>query len=173
MFTKPEEVADNFGLMPGMVVADFGSGSGHYTIAAAKIVGSSGVVYSIDIQKNILEAIKSMAELNHLLNVEVVWADLEGKNGSHLADASVDFVVVSNILFQAENRPAVAREAFRVLKTGGRAAAIEWNSEGKIGPLAEKRLSKEDVKKIFLAEGFLMDRNLPAGESHYGVLFKK
>ena len=82
-------------------------------------------------------------------------------------------MIISNILFQAENRQAVAREAFRVLKAGGKAAVIEWNSEVKIGPLAEKRLSKEDVKKIFLAEGFLPDRNLPAGESHYGIMFKK
>lgn len=175
MFIKPEEAVDNFGLMPGMTVADFGSGSGYYTIAAAKLVGPSGAVYSVDIQKNLLAAVKSAAELNHLSNVEIVWADLEKESGSHLASASVDFVIISNILFQAENREAVAKEAFRILKENGKAAIIEWSDEdiGKIGPVKEKRLPEEEAKKIFLSDGFLLDRKIPAGENHYGLLFKK
>ena len=174
MFIKPEEIVDKFGLMPSMAVADFGSGSGYYTIAAARLVGPSGVVYSIDVQKDVLAAVKSTAELNHLSNIEIVWADLEKEKGSHLSSASVDFVVVSNILFQAENRPAIAKEAFRILKERGKAAVIEWNKSKKgPGPVMEKRLPEEDTKKIFLAEGFLLDRNLPAGENHYGLLFKK
>lgn len=174
MFIKPEEVADKFGLMPGMVVADFGSGSGYYTIAAARLVGPSGVVYSIDVQKDVLAAIKSTAELNHLSNVEIVWADLEKEKGSHLASASVGFVIVSNILFQVENRLAIAREAFRILKEMGKVAVVEWDKSKKgLGPVMEKRLSEEDAKKIFLEEGFLLDRKIPAGENHYGLLFKK
>jgi hypothetical protein len=54
-------------------------------------------------------------------------------------------------------------------------AIIEWDNkgEGKIGPVKEKRLSEEDAKKIFLEEGFLLDRKIPAGENHYGMIFKK
>ena len=88
MFIKPEEIIKNFEIRNGMVVVDFGSGSGHYVLAAAKKMnnsglpaGQAGVVYAIDIQKNLLETIKSEAVKQHLSNVDIIWADIEGKEG--------------------------------------------------------------------------------------------
>lgn len=185
----------NFGLEPGMAVADFGCGSGHYTIAAARIVSppaGGGTVYAIDVQKELLQAVKSHAEINNLKNIEIVWADLEVTEGSHLASNSLDFVIISNILFQAENRGQIAKEAFRVLKSGGKTAVIEWavgdeprsprseagcqgreREPGKVGPVLEKRISKEEVQQIFLQEGFKMGREFQPGENHYGLIFMK
>jgi len=163
-----------FDLEPGMVVADFGCGSGHYTIAAAKRIGENGRVYALDIQKDLLQAMKSTAELNNLKNIEIIWADLDIPLGSRLADDSVDFVIISNILFQAENRRQITEEALRILKNGGRVAVIEWDKEGgKAGPLLEKRIAKEEARNIFLEQGFKLEKEFQPGDNHYGLIFRK
>jgi len=173
-FVRPEETIETFELGPGMTVADFGCGSGHYTIAAAKRVGEKGRVYALDIQKDLLQSVKSTAELNNLKNIEIIWADLDLPQGSRLADNSVDFVIISNILFQSENRQQIAQETSRILKEGGRVAIIEWEKEGgKAGPLLEKRIAKEETRTIFLEQGFKLEKEFQPGESHYGLIFKK
>lgn len=172
-FVKPEEVIKKIGIEPGMVVADFGAGSGHYSIAAAKIVRNTGKVYSIDIQKDLLAAIKSAAVLNNLSNIEIVWSDLETPEGSRLADNSANAVIISNILFQV-NKEAILKEASRILKNDGKIAVIEWDKKnGKMGPPAERRVSKEECLEIFRNAHFKLAKEFIAGENHYGLLFEK
>ena len=63
-------------------------------------MNNSGVVYAIDIQKNLLEAIKSGGDKKqHLSNVDIIWADIESKEGTKLASGNADFAIASNILF--------------------------------------------------------------------------
>lgn len=166
----------NFGLEPGMIVADFGCGSGHYSFAAAKIAGKGGIVYAIDVQKELLQLVKNTADLNHIKNIEIIWADLEEQNGSRLAGGLIDVVIISNILFQAGNKDGVVKEAFRVLKDNGTAAVVEWDAieeSIKFGPANEKRITKEECERIFLQEGFKLDKEFVAGDGHYGLIFKK
>jgi ubiquinone/menaquinone biosynthesis C-methylase UbiE len=173
-FVRPEEIVKRFGLASGMTVADFGCGSGHFSLAASKIVGDRGKIYSLDVQKNLLEALKSLAELEHIKNIEILWTNLEMGNGSKMADASVDFVIISNILFQADDKTALAKETKRILKDKGRVAVIEWNKDGrKIGPASERRISQEEAQDIFIKEGFKKETDFEAGEGHYGIIFIK
>lgn len=176
MFVKPEEVIKNFSLEPGMVVADFGAGSGHYVIEAAKIVRNSGKVYAIDIQKELLSAIKSKAETNNLNNIEIIWSDLEASSGSRLKENSVNLVIVSNILFQAENKKVIIEEARRILKNDERLIVIEWLKEDgpiAMGPSNEQRIAKNDCISLVAGLGFKMEKDFNAGEHHYGLIFKK
>ena len=174
MFIKPEEIIKNFEVRPGMTVADFGSGSGHYVLAVAKKMNDSGVVYAIDIQKNLLETIKSEAVKQHLSNVDIVWADIEGKEGTKLANGILDFAVASNILFQIVDKEALAKEIKRTLKSGGRVAVIDWSASfGGTGPSPKAVMPKKETERIFIQEGFLEEREFPAGDNHYGIIFKK
>jgi len=174
-FIKPEEIVrKNFGIQPGMAVADFGAGSGHYTFAVAENFGDSGVVYAIDVQKDLLEKIKSRAEEDGLKGVEIIWADLDKEEGSRLAGDSLDFAIISNLLFQSENKPAVAKEVWRTLKSGGRAGVVDWSeSFGGLGPKPEDIFSKQECEKLFLETGFILEKEFEAGEHHYGLIFKK
>ena len=174
VFLKPSQIIKNFDLEHGMIVADFGCGSGHYSVEAAKIVGKSGKVYAIDVQKEMLEAVKSRSEAEGLDNLEIIRADLELSEGSHLASGIADAVIMSNILFQSEDKNAIAEEAFRILKVGGKIAVIEWDKRaGKIGPSPELRVSAEDARKIFEKAGFNSEGEFEASESHYGIIFRK
>jgi len=174
MFLNPEQIIKRLNIGQGSVVVDFGCGAGHWSIALAKQVGESGKVYAIDIQKEALEAAKSRAETLGLDNVEVIRGDLDEVNGSSLSAGAADFVVLSNILFQADKREGMIKEAFRVLKSGGEAAIVEWDqSDTVIGPPKELRLKMEDARRMFLESGFVFIDDFPAGEHHYGLLFKK
>src|SRR3989338_10984793 len=119
-FLNPEQAVKEFGLKPGMVAADFGCGAGYFSLALAKEVGSQGRVYAIDIQKEVLEVVRNRAKSRHCSNISTVLADLEIAGSSKLKNELADFVLIANILFQAEDKTAVVREARRILKPKGR-----------------------------------------------------
>jgi ubiquinone/menaquinone biosynthesis C-methylase UbiE len=141
-FLNPQKVVEELGITPGMIVADFGAGSGHFSIEAAKLVGQSGKVYSIDIQKQALEAVRSKAKSGHLSNLQTIWADLETPGASKLKGGLVDLVIISNILFQAEDKNQIVQEAKRVLKPKGQAAVIEWLD----------KIPKSEIENILLRD---------------------
>jgi ubiquinone/menaquinone biosynthesis C-methylase UbiE len=157
-----------------MVVADFGAGGGYFALPAARAVGSEGKVYTIDIQRQAIDLIRSKATLDHLLNIETVWADLERPSGSHLPDASVDLVIVANILFQAEDKRRVIAEAHRVARSGGRLAILEWDETPfPAGPPKNLRIAKAAARRLAQDAGFELENEFEAGTHHYGLLFKK
>ncbi|MBI5742250.1 MAG: class I SAM-dependent methyltransferase [Candidatus Niyogibacteria bacterium] len=173
MFLNPEQILIHLELTPGQTVADFGCGSGHYAILAAKRVGANGKVYAFDVIKEALEALRSRAELERLRNIETIRANVEQPGGSKLKDASAHAAILSNILFQAENKPGLLAEAKRILKPGGRALVIEWNQAKSIGgPALAARLTREEILRLFEATGMPLEKEFSAGDQHFGFIFR-
>lgn len=173
-FAHPARNVNLLGIQPGMKVADFGSGSGAYVLAIAETLGGSGHVYAIDVQRDLLRRIKNEAARRGYKNVEVLWSDLESSGGSKLADGGVDFVLISNLLFQIRDIKNVLAEGWRVLAARGRIAIIDWSDSFRgMGPPDRDVVPRE--KAISLAEGcgFEFLKEFPAGAHHYGVIFKK
>lgn len=170
----PFDALEKAGIREEMRVADFGVGAvGHFLFPAAKLVGQKGHVYGVDILKSVLQANQSRAKTSGLDNVEMVWGNFERPNGSRLPDASMDMVVMVNVL-HAVDKPNALREAKRVLAAGGTLLAIEWKTAGAaLGPAPEKRLPKEEAIKLAAEAGFLMQKEFEAGPHHYGLVFKK
>lgn len=173
-FIDPKNNINQFELSRGMRVADLGAGSGFYTIEAAKIVGSDGRVYAVDVQKELLDRIKISAHNEQLFNVEVIWGDIEKIGGTKLADSSIDAVVVSNILFQIEDKDNFLTEIRRILKPNGRILIVDWTSSfGGIGPAPEVVFTEEKAKELFERNRFSFVKNISAGDNHYGIIFRK
>ncbi len=174
-FSDPKTVVNHFNLAEGMVVADFGAGSGAYTLVMARRVGSTGRVYAIDVQKELLARLSREAKAGQLFkvtNIEVIWSDLERLGGSKLADQLVDFVLMANLLFQITAKYTLALEAKRILKPDGRLAVIDWqDSFGGLGPPASQVIRPEEAKKIMAQAGFRFLKDFPAGDHHYGLMF--
>ncbi|MBI2100666.1 MAG: methyltransferase domain-containing protein [Candidatus Vogelbacteria bacterium] len=174
-FSVPAANVNHFNLTEGMTVADFGAGSGAYALAIARRVGATGRVYAIDVQKELLARLSREAkagQLGNITNIEVIWSDLERAGGSKLADQSVDFVLVANLLFQVTAKYTLALEAKRILKPDGRLAVIDWqDSFGGLGPPAAQVIRSEEAKKIMAQAGFRFRKDFPAGDHHYGLLF--
>jgi ubiquinone/menaquinone biosynthesis C-methylase UbiE len=174
MFSDPVKNIEQFALKLGSQVADFGSGSGHYSFAIARAVGDKGKVYAVDIQKDLLTKLKSEANHQGLFNVEIVWGDVEKEGGSKLRSDLLDALVISNLMFQVNQKEAVAKEAFRVLHKDGKLLAVDWSeSVGGLGPHPESLVTKDAAVKIFESAGFVFEREIQTGDHHFGVLFHK
>jgi ubiquinone/menaquinone biosynthesis C-methylase UbiE len=174
MFADPENNIKQFALKEGSVVADLGTGSGFYTLAAAKAIGSSGKIYAVDIDSDMLARIKDEADDMDLKNVEIIKGDLEKSGGTKLADNSLDAILVSNILFQISNKDGLAKEVSRILKPQGRALVIDWkDSFGGLGPPKKVIFPMVAARDLFEIHDFEVEREISAGEHHYGIIFRK
>lgn len=174
MFSDPEKNVPYFGLTEGARVADFGAGSGAYTLEMAKRVGSSGMVYAVEVQKDLLERLARELKAQHRHNVKVLWGDVDKVGGSKLSDGLLDAVLLANLLFQSDQKYTMILEAKRLLHTGGRAIVIDWlGSFNNLGPTPERVIRPDEVKKICDQAGLKFLNDFPAGANHYGLIFQK
>jgi ubiquinone/menaquinone biosynthesis C-methylase UbiE len=176
MFSAPEKNIDQLGIEPNKIIADFGAGSGAYTIAAAKALQGTGKVYAIDVQKDLLTRLESACREQHLSNVGFIWANLEQTGGAKLADQSVDIAILSNILFQVDTamKKTVLEEVKRVLRNGATLLIVDWTgSFNNMGPTKEQVFPEIEARKLIESLNFSFDRNIDAGNFHYGIIFRK
>jgi len=172
-FMSPLEIVAGLGLTPGMTVADFGAGAGAYALALAQTVRPGGRVYAVDVQKALLARLEQEAADQKITNLVFTWGDLGTVGGSTLPDQSCDLVLMSNLLFQLPGVYPTALEAKRILKPSGRLAVIDWtDSYGGLGPPPDRIITAAAAEKIFAEAGFVVAGHLPAGDHHWGLLFK-
>ena len=172
-FLEPNELLKTVPVDRGMIVADFGAGSGHYALASAELVGRAGEVFALDILEDALSQIAASARLTGIHNISTQICDLEKMGSCQLLDTSCDLVIISSLLHQAEQKDNVIREAYRVLKTGGKILVVDWTSEAIFGPPAGERIRKDEVKNLLEKNGLRPVKELPAGSFHYALLYSK
>lgn len=159
-----------------MTIADFGSGSGHLTLALAQALEGSGHIYAIDVQRDLLRRIHNDAHKLNLTVVSTIWADLEYAGASKIADNYVDLVVISNMLFQMEDKAAVLREAARIVRPSGRVVIIDWTGESqgpRVGPHKTHVHPKSEARAAAGEVGLRFTREFDMGSHHYGLVFEK
>ena len=173
-FVDPQKIVPALNIQPGINIADFGVGAGYFAVLLADAVGDKGRVYAIDIQEELLTKARSHDHGRHD-NIEFLLGDLEERGGSTLADNTVDMVVLSNTLFQFENRPGGLTEAHRILKPGGRLVLIDWSeSFDGLGPQPEHVITKDEAMSIARDVGFTVSGEFSeAGDHHYGLILTK
>ncbi len=170
-FVSPARIIRSLGIEHGMKVADFGAGSGAYTLAIAEYLSGSGTVYAIEVQRDLLRRIKNDAHKRGLKNVEIIWADLEEMGSSKILEDTIDVVVVSNLLFQVPDKKAPLVEARRVVKKNGRVAIIDWSdSFGGLGPHKDDVITKAGAKAFASQAGLRVLEEFDAGAHHYGLI---
>ena len=104
-------------LQPGETVLDLGSGAGFDCFLAAGEVGATGRVIGVDMTSEMLLKARRNARKGAYTNVEFRLGENEHLP---LADASVDVIISNCVINLSPDKPQVFREAFRVLKSGGR-----------------------------------------------------
>lgn len=170
-FLSPEEVLNQLELKEEMAAADFGSGSGGWVIPLAKIL-KEGKVYAIDILEEPLSALKGKADLAGASNIETIQADLEKEGELKINGNSLDLILMTNLLFQIEEKEKAFQEAKRILKKEGKVLVVDWKAKSSLGP-KEGKVPAEDVKKIAKDLGLKFQKEVKAGDYHYGLLFEK
>jgi len=173
-FVEPRIVATHFHIRAGERVADFGAGSGHYLASLSRMVGSNGKVFAVEIQRGLAEKLSDTVQTQRLSNVQVIWGDIEQQGGTKIAEGSLDAVLLSNTFSLIEDRPATLKECFRALRKGGKLIVIDWtDSFGGMGPSADMVVSETSLRTLLADSGFTHERTFPAGEHHYGSVFRK
>ena len=171
MFADPVKNLRAFDLEPSDIVADLGAGTGFYAIAAAHMV-PQGKVYAIEIIKDFIVKIKSKVNEARLKNVETLWGDVEKPGGTKIGTEIVDKVLASNILFQVQDKNKFIGEAHRILKPGGKLMLIDWSPD--LSALVPKgAIPKAKARAMLEESGFTWQRDINAGEHHYGMIFKR
>ena len=159
----------------GHQVADMGcGGAGYFTLPAARLVGSRGKVYAVDILKTALDGVVSKAKLDNILNVESVWSDIERVGATKIPAESLDDALLINIMFQSRKNEDMLKEAHRLLKTGGKLLIVDWKAQPTpFGPPAANRLSPQTISQLASKIGYTVLKEFEAGPYHYGFVLVK
>ena len=173
-FFDAAKVLAMFGLDHGVQdLVEFGCGYGTFTLAAAGI--AAGTVHALDIESEMVDAVRQKCEEAGISNVRAEVRDFVSE-GTGLADNSMDAALLFNILHH-EEPVALMKEALRVLKPNGTLAVIHWNYDPATprGPAMEIRPRPEQCIDWGKEAGFRFNEqnryDLPP--YHYGLLFRK
>jgi arsenite methyltransferase len=126
-------------LEPGQVVLDLGSGAGLDVLLSAKRVAPSGHAYGVDMTDEMLALANANRERSGVTNATFLKGTIENVP---LPDASVDVVISNCVINLAEDKGAVIKEAFRVLRPGGLFAVADMVE---LEPLEESMKKKLDL----------------------------
>lgn len=116
-FGSSKDLAKKAGIREGDTVVDFGSGPGYDLTEAAKLTGKTGKAIGIDMTPEMIEYATDLAKEMSLDNVEVKLGDIENVP---LEDNIADVVISNCVINLTSDKTQVFKEAFRILKPGGR-----------------------------------------------------
>jgi SAM-dependent methyltransferase len=132
---NPQAIAS---LQPGEMVLDLGSGGGLDCFLAARAVGKRGFVIGVDMTPEMVHRSRENAERSSLNNVEFRLGEIENLP---VADHSVDVIISNCVINLSPEKSKVFREAYRVLKKGGRLAITDMVSTAPLPDEMKKDLA--------------------------------
>jgi len=170
-FLNPNKVLKQLKLKPNITAVDFGSGSGGWAIPLAQIL-EDGKVVAIDILEEPLSALKAKLKRRNIDNVETIRSNIEALHGSKLLSSSCDLVLMTNLLFQVENKELVLKEAKKVLKEKGKILIVDWKSGKSFGP-KHNRVASGEIKKLAKTLSLSVEKEFDASSYHWALILIK
>ncbi|MCZ8513695.1 methyltransferase domain-containing protein [Paenibacillus filicis] len=165
----PEKILSLLEIKENDTVLDMGAGTGYFSFPAAKL--TSGTVYALDVEPQMLEVLKQRIDEQHLKNIDLIEGAIEN---IPLDNDQVNQIIASFVLHEVELLSKGLQEIWRVLKSGGRCLCLEWEKKPmEQGPPLEHRIHSDDMKKAFEDSGFQIVHFTFPTESHYIIVAQK
>jgi len=173
-FTDPHATLLQLGLQDSMKVGDFGAGIGHYALAASPMVGTEGRVYAFDVQEDVIARLKSEAVQRNITNITAVHCDFGKPQATKLKDGVLHAAILSNALFQLEDKEGALKEIFRTMKPGGKLLVVDWSGpHGGMGPADAHVITQSNALQLLMAAGFEKLKSFDPGDHHYALVVTK
>lgn len=167
---NPQAIAD---LKPGETVIDLGSGGGFDCFLSAKAVGETGQVIGVDMTPVMIRKARANAEKINATNVSFRLGEIEYPP---IADNTADVIISNCVINLSPDQQQVYREAFRILKSGGRLAISDMVASQPLTDEIRNDLAKytgcmagapviSDLEKMLKEAGFINIKVAPKDES--------
>jgi ubiquinone/menaquinone biosynthesis C-methylase UbiE len=168
---NPAKVMDALELHRGDVAADLGAGTGYFTFRMAPVVGPSGKVLAVDIQDEMLNALRKRAATLNASNVEVIKA---GETDPHLPANAVDLVLFVDVYHELSYPFEVMSKVRDSLKPGGRVVFVEYRKEDPRVHIEEvHKMAAKQLESEMNAVGLVRVRTVETLPLQHIVIFKK
>jgi ubiquinone/menaquinone biosynthesis C-methylase UbiE len=144
---QPDKLHKAIKIAKGMVVVDMGAGSGYHSFRMSPLVGPSGKVIAVDIQKEMLEIIQKRMEKEGVKNIETLLGEV---NDPKLKDNSVDLILMVDVYHEFAQPYEMTQKMVKALKEGGRLVFVEFRLEDKEVPikLVHKMTERQVIKEM-------------------------
>lgn len=160
----------NLDLQPGDVVADIGAGSGYHVFKMAPVV-AEGKIYAVDIQPEMLTAIRKKMETERSTNVIPVQGDLQSVN---LPENSIDKVMMVDVYHEFEYPLEMMASIKKALKPDGRVYLLEYRGEDpKVAIKKLHKMTLDQAVKEMNAAGFQLVKNIDNLPLQHCMIFEK
>lgn len=167
----PKETLLNLGLLYDDTFADIGCGIGYFTIEAAGIINSDNKIFAMDISDEMLTEVDKRAKDAKIFNILTIRTD---EYDLKITSDEVSFALVVNVLHEIDDKRRFIKEISRILKSNGRVALIEWDKRDMdMGPPTDHRISSEELKTLFLVNGFEHESSSTYASMFYGEVFRQ
>jgi ubiquinone/menaquinone biosynthesis C-methylase UbiE len=168
----PETILKETGVIEGMIIADLGSGPGYFTIPMAQMTGEKGLVYAVDSNQIMLNALKENIAKSQVNpnTIKLVNSDV---CNTEIPSESVDLVLFANVLHEVADRKAFFKEVRRICKPTAHIVDVDWKKiPTEHGPPLKIRLSEDAASAVFAENGFCVVKQVDIGPYHYKLIGK-
>ena len=158
---KVNKIIEKADVTQGMICVDLGCGAGTLSLPLAVKVGSTGMVYAIDSNPNVLQVLAEKNPPAHLVTFQKSAADT-GLDAS-IADCCFMILVLHEVPPEG-----VLAEAHRLLKTEGKAITLEWRMDfDSPRPPRNERIDTDRMEQLMSNAGFSSFEYIKWSDSHY------
>ncbi len=166
-----DEIMYRMRVRNGDVVADIGAGSGYFTIPFARKVGSKGLVYAEDIQKEMIDYISQKVDKLQMKNIRIILGKIEDPL---IPDNSINHAFIANTYHELARPLLLLKNLKKDLRSNGILVIIDWDptKSPTFGPPKEAKVPVDTVIKEAEKVGFRLMEKHDFMPYHYFLIFK-
>ena len=170
-YFRAKAILSKVGLRSGMVLADLGCGYGTFSIPAAKIVGKTGHVFAVDIDKKMTERVQERSHEIKIRNISTSAASIFSKKRLEIPKKSVDIALLANVIHGTKRRVYLLKHIRPILASGGSIVIVNWKrKKTPRGPPMNMRPRDKEILDDLMSAGYVKARILRISRHHYAAI---